>query len=215
MIKHAPQPVAASPSIVPSDERIAFEEWCKREGLDATRFENRNDEINGDYWYQEVLTGWRAWQARALLTTASNAEQDAPIAWMRKTDITEWTDSEPETDGWTPLCEQPAATVPPAVQVPSERDIVEMCEKAGLWPNTVHNWIEQFKRYNAELLRRFTTASNAGNAAPAVIDVRDAAIESVAKHFESPAFDQQKVAFVISEIRALQSPPQTGKESQS
>jgi hypothetical protein len=28
-----------------------------------------------------------------------------PIAWYRKTDITELTDSEPETDGWKPLYE--------------------------------------------------------------------------------------------------------------
>jgi hypothetical protein len=28
-----------------------------------------------------------------------------PVAWYRQTDITELTDSEPETDGWTPLYE--------------------------------------------------------------------------------------------------------------
>jgi hypothetical protein len=32
-----------------------------------------------------------------------------PVAWYRQTDITEWTDSEPETDGWTPLYATPQA----------------------------------------------------------------------------------------------------------
>lgn len=36
------------------------------------------------------------------------AEVAEPMAWMRKTDITELTDSEPETEGWTPLYATPA-----------------------------------------------------------------------------------------------------------
>ncbi len=35
--------------------------------------------------------------------------QAEPVAWMRKTDITELTDSAPETDGWTPLYTAPQA----------------------------------------------------------------------------------------------------------
>jgi len=33
---------------------------------------------------------------------------DDPVAWIRKTDIRELTDSEPETEGWTPLYATPA-----------------------------------------------------------------------------------------------------------
>lgn len=32
-----------------------------------------------------------------------------PVAWYRQTDIRELTDSEPETDGWTPLYAAPLA----------------------------------------------------------------------------------------------------------
>ena len=46
-----------------------------------------------------------------------------PEAWTRKTDITEWTDTKPETDGWSPLFTHPAV-VPE--DVPNEwRDVMQ------------------------------------------------------------------------------------------
>jgi hypothetical protein len=63
--------------------------------------------------YSENLTIEYARQAiaadRAARPVANKAEVD-PVAWMRITDITEWADTEPETDGWTPLYATPPAT---------------------------------------------------------------------------------------------------------
>lgn len=39
-----------------------------------------------------------------------------PVAWIRKTDITELTDSEPETNGWVPLYAAPQQGVPVRVR---------------------------------------------------------------------------------------------------
>ena len=38
-----------------------------------------------------------------------------------------------------------------AAPVPTEQQILDAAEKAGLWPNTVHTWISAFKRYHAAL----------------------------------------------------------------
>ena len=46
---------------------------------------------------------------KELLLARQAEVQAEPVAWMRKTDVTELTDSEPETDGWTPLCAAPQA----------------------------------------------------------------------------------------------------------
>lgn len=46
---------------------------------------------------------------KELLLARHAAVQAEPVGWMRKTDITELTDSEPETDGWTPLYAAPQA----------------------------------------------------------------------------------------------------------
>ena len=48
--------------------------------------------------------------------------QAEPVAWMRKTDITELTDSEPETNGWTPLYAAPQAQ--PADALDATKDTV-------------------------------------------------------------------------------------------
>ncbi|WP_322072212.1 hypothetical protein [Paraburkholderia bannensis] len=55
--------------------------------------------------------------ARENAALPSDAAQ-APIAWMRVTDITEWTDTEPESDGWTSLYAAPVA--PAAAEMPDE-----------------------------------------------------------------------------------------------
>jgi hypothetical protein len=45
----------------------------------------------------------------ALLAASAPTPSAEPVAWYRQTDITELTDSEPETDGWTPLYAAPPA----------------------------------------------------------------------------------------------------------
>lgn len=45
------------------------------------------------------------------------AGEAQPVAWFRKTDITEWTDTEPETEGWTPLYEHAAPRASEAVGI--------------------------------------------------------------------------------------------------
>lgn len=53
--------------------------------------------------------------ARAVRAAVVAAQ--APIAWMRVTDITEWADTEPESDGWTPLYATP--TTPTGLVTPA------------------------------------------------------------------------------------------------
>lgn len=38
-------------------------------------------------------------------------------------------------------------------KAPTESQILFAAEKAGLWPNTIYTWINQFHRYHAELLK--------------------------------------------------------------
>jgi hypothetical protein len=40
---------------------------------------------------------------------------------------------------------------PAGATEPTEQQILEAAEKAGLWPNTVHSWIPAFHRYHKEL----------------------------------------------------------------
>ncbi|TDS70449.1 Lar family restriction alleviation protein [Comamonas sp. JUb58] len=61
-----------------------------------------------------VKSGYLCVDCGALFSAADHdapqAEVQAePVAWLRKTDITELTDSEPETNGWTPLYTAPQA----------------------------------------------------------------------------------------------------------
>ncbi|SIT25248.1 hypothetical protein [Achromobacter sp. MFA1 R4] len=61
---------------------------------------------------------------RAALASAPVAGEAQPVAWFRKTDITEWTDTEPETDGWTPLYEHAAPQASEAVRQQRAGDVV-------------------------------------------------------------------------------------------
>lgn len=36
---------------------------------------------------------------------------------------------------------------------PTEQQIIEAAEKAGLWPNSVYHWLPAFHRYHAELAK--------------------------------------------------------------
>jgi hypothetical protein len=67
----------------------------------------------------ELIAALRDWAASFATPALPNSVdssavdlaevQAEPVAWMRKTDITELTDSAPETDGWTPLYVAPQA----------------------------------------------------------------------------------------------------------
>jgi len=50
-----------------------------------------------------------------------------PVAWIRQTDITELTDSEPETDGWTPLCACPQPSTNEGGREPDWRELLRRC----------------------------------------------------------------------------------------
>lgn len=57
-------------------------------------------------WARDVAIAGKWEHVKALqelLAAGASEGQAEPVAWIRKTDITELTDSEPETDGWTPL----------------------------------------------------------------------------------------------------------------
>ena len=46
-----------------------------------------------------------------------------------------------------------AGQAPAGTTEPTEQQILEAAEKAGLWPNTVHSWIPAFHRYHKELAK--------------------------------------------------------------
>jgi len=52
------------------------------------------------------------------------------------------------TNGWQRAAHGQA---PAGATEPTEQQILEAAEKAGLWPNTVHSWIPAFHRYHKEL----------------------------------------------------------------
>lgn len=89
------------------------------------------------------------------LSVDETAPVDAqPVAWIRKTDITEMTDSEPETDGWTPLY----AAAPEA---PSVRDWLQDIKDDGYRTDN--------ERYAAQILLEIAPE------APQQDDAKDAA----------------------------------------
>jgi hypothetical protein len=54
------------------------------------------------------------------------------------------------TNGWQRAARGQA---PAGATKPTEQQILEAAEKAGLWPNTVHSWIPAFHRYHKELAK--------------------------------------------------------------
>lgn len=84
------------------------------------------------------------WQmARDAVKEALAQPEQEPVAWIRKTDITELTDCEPEEDGYTPLY-----TIPP------QRTWVGLTDEEAheLWESTDSDddW-ELMKRTEAKL----------------------------------------------------------------
>jgi len=69
---------------------------------------------------------------RPMVMASAPVDGEAqPMAWFRKTDITEWTDTEPETDGWTPLYDHAAPQASEAVRdAPTACDSEVMREAA-------------------------------------------------------------------------------------
>lgn len=65
-----------------------------------------------------------------VMASAPVAGEANPVAWMRKTDITEWTDTEPETDGWTPLYDRAA---PQASEAVRDAERLEFLITHGAW----------------------------------------------------------------------------------
>jgi hypothetical protein len=61
---------------------------------------------------------------------AADAGKEA-VAWIRKTDITEWTDTEPETDGWTALFDNPPVAAINAELVEALEAITDQLERIG------------------------------------------------------------------------------------
>ena len=53
--------------------------------------------------------------------------------------------------GW--IARAPHGQAPTGATEPTEQQILEAAEKAGLWPNTVHSWIPAFHRYHKELAK--------------------------------------------------------------
>jgi hypothetical protein len=83
-------------------EREAFEAWWDADGRFG--FERTGKDSARSLWDEFLrVTG------RAALTAEKVAAE--PVAWMRSTDITELTDSEPETSGWIPLYTAPTAAL--------------------------------------------------------------------------------------------------------
>jgi hypothetical protein len=74
--------------------------------------ESGNPDVTMSWWHEPALP-----VGTKLYTTPPAPPVHEPVAWMRITDITELTDSEPEEDGYTPLY-----TTPPAAQRQCEND---------------------------------------------------------------------------------------------
>ena len=140
----------------------------------------------------------------------------------------EWCMKMAQAEGDSCISAGSAATVPQVVQAPSDEQIIEAADvTCSAWFAATEEYM--FKRDN---LNRFaqliTTASNAGEAAPAAIAVRNAALEEAAAICEKigDEYDEREgrrypelrtdavggCRDCESAIRALQSPPQTGKE---
>ncbi|WP_208457128.1 VRR-NUC domain-containing protein [Burkholderia gladioli] len=95
--------------------RIFFVE-LKRPGGKLTRGQEREHEhlrrLGTDVRMLDSIGAINAFLNAVQAVAADGASADEPTAWMRVTDITEWTDTEPETDGWTPPYRERAAVSP-------------------------------------------------------------------------------------------------------
>ena len=99
------------------------------------------------------------------------AEVAEPMAWMRKTDITELTDSEPETEGWTPLYATPApasagqaAPSSLAAKLTALRDEAEAERQSETNPNRERIYMGMRDAFNVAAILAAQPAEGAGQA---------------------------------------------------
>lgn len=78
-----------------TDTRAAFEQRF------LLTIRQKKQHRDGSYINPIVQAWWSGYQSGAQQPAQTDTRE--PFAWYRQTDITELTDSEPETDGWTPL----------------------------------------------------------------------------------------------------------------
>ncbi len=71
-------------------------------------------------------------KAEALSRSAQPEGAGEAVAWIRKTDVTEWTDTEPESDGWAPLC-----TTPPSVHERVAEELERIAYEAPVSGNLI------------------------------------------------------------------------------
>ena len=83
---------------------------------------------------------------RVLKAVQAYLPPDGPSAHDTMTEIIEI------VDPW-PLIGASHGQAPAGATKPTEQQILEAAEKAGLWPNTVHSWITAFHRYHKELAK--------------------------------------------------------------
>lgn len=160
----------------------------------------------------------------------SSANPGKKVLWLSVGDEIEQHERRKDFIRWV----SPAATVPPVLQVPSDlldSMIAKMLQAMSAEDGDGDAYYNRGIDKCMQIVRAaLTTASNAGNASPAAIDVRDADMIEALKLskaaldtflFESCGWgnaplvviDQGKVWAAQKAVdAALQSPPQTGKE---
>lgn len=145
-------------------------------------------------------------ELRGMLTGG----KPGPLAWVRLQYPDQPTTNKAVAEAWVEsgwnvialdVAPQPIAASPSIV--PSDEQIGELAsEHLCIDFDRVPHGIYTFAR------ALLTTTSNAGEAAPAAIDVRDAALEEAATICDKSSLQPA----IAARIRALKSPPQTGKE---
>jgi hypothetical protein len=129
------------------------------------------------------------------------SEQGEPVAWMRKTDITEIVDTEPESDGWTPLyTAQPAPAkaeggTPSFAQLKQILDNLERCHTRDSKAEFLRNWIRDWTHHKIE------RAQDPAPAGPEMNPLR----ESERKFIKSMGEKQEKMREAVRALANYQS----------
>lgn len=136
-----PAPVAAI-----TDERALFEAWA-REVCNMPV----DVKVNWDaLWTKQA---WEGWNARAALSSAPMAHAE-PVARVDAGDDGMFAEILPNVSVkiGQHLYAAPVATTPAAPAAPSEQDMMEWAVQAGLFPNTIHQWMPALTRYTEAVL---------------------------------------------------------------
>lgn len=86
--------------------------------------------------------------------------------------------------------------------VPTEQQILNAAENAGLWPNTVHSWLPAFKRYHEALNSSMPDAQQGLKQAIEVLREAEAGLECAVARLKDRAVVGN---FKTSEVLALES----------